>query len=627
MCGIIGYAGTANAPELLLESIRKLEYRGYDSAGITVKDDGTLTTVKVLGEIKNLEERLSQTELTGHIGIAHTRWATHGVPSEDNAHPHSCCTGSLSLVHNGIIENFQEIKEELLENGHTFQSDTDTEVIVHLIEDSLDRIRSGELGSESRTETGEKEQTSDSGLLMAVQSAVKRLRGAYALVIVSADEDYLVGVREKSPLVIGRGSNENFFASDVYPLLKYTSDVVYLDDGTIVRLDKNEFSIFDRNGAKIQPKIEVIDWDAEGAQKSGYEHFMLKEIHEQVESIHNTYIGMGGDNLNLTKKGKELRKSFTEVDNIEIIACGTSYNAGTIGKYFIENVAWLPVTLTHASEYRYSSPVTHNPLIIAISQSGETADTLAAVREARKRGFLTVAITNVVGSSITRTADFTLFTRAGPEIGVAATKTFTAQIIVLYMIGILMRKARSGNTGEVEEIESSIRSINRTIQRVLQDTEKIREIATFLSKASTIFFIGRNINYPAAEEGSLKLKEISYIHAEAYPAGELKHGPLALLTKETPVVALIASDHVREKMYSNVGEVMAREAPVIIVAEEGDEMAYKYTDRVLTYPKCPPLMSPLPISVILQLLAYYTAKERDCPIDKPRNLAKSVTVE
>jgi len=637
MCGIIGYAGSANAPEILVEAIEKLEYRGYDSAGISVKEGDSLTVVKVLGEIKNLREKLSDLSISGTIGIAHTRWATHGIPSEVNAHPHSCCQGKISLVHNGIIENYHEIKEELIAQGHTFESDTDTEVIVHLIEEHISQIESMSDGDpdgrrESRDSSDDREnvtltENTDSILYRAVQSAVPRLVGAYALVIASADEDYLVGVREKSPLVVGRGSGENFFASDVYPLLKYTSDVIYLEDGDIVKLDKHDFAITDGGGEQVTRKIEVIDWDAEGAQKSGFEHFMLKEIYEQVESIHNTYIGIGGENINLTEQGKALLHYLPEVDTIEIVACGTSYNAGTIGKYFIEEVSGIPVKLTHASEFRYSSPVKHSPFVIAISQSGETADTLAAVREAKRRGSQTLAITNVVGSTITRTADHTFFTRAGPEIGVAATKTFTAQIIVLYMIGILMHRSQGGERAALDDIEQSLRGINRTVQKVLVNTDPIKKLASFLSKATTIFFIGRNINYPTAEEGALKLKEISYIHAEAYPAGELKHGPLALLSTSTPVIALISSDHVRDKMYSNIGEVMARSAPVIIVAEEGDEMAWRYTDMVLTYPKCSPFLSPLPISVILQLLAYYTAKEKDCSIDKPRNLAKSVTVE
>ena len=613
MCGIVGYAGSDDAASLLVESIKKLEYRGYDSAGISVREGDALTSVKVLGEIKNLELRLSELTISGNIGIAHTRWATHGVPSEKNAHPHTSCDGRISLVHNGIIENYREIRDELLAKGHVFESETDTEVIVHLIEDRL------------RTLT-ESEQSNDH-LFRAVREVIPRLDGAYALVVASADTDYIVGVREKSPLVIGRGSGENFFASDVYPLLKYTSDVVYLNDGEVVKLDKDNLTILDREGNEVTPRIEVIEWDVENAQKGGYEHFMLKEIHEQYESIHTTYIGLGGENINLIPQGKDLMRYLSKVRSMEIIACGTSYNAGKIGKYFIESISGIPVTMSQASEYRYSSPTRHSPFIIAISQSGETADTLAAIHEAKRRGSQTLAITNVVGSTITRTADFTLFTRAGPEIGVAATKTFTAQIVVLYMMGILIQRARKGNPSTITDLELSLRVINRTVQRVLDDTGKIQKIARFLSRASTIFFIGRNINYPTAEEGALKLKEISYIHAEAYPAGELKHGPLALLCPETPVVALVTSDHVREKMYSNIGEVMARSAPVVIIAEEGDEMAGKYSDMVLTFPKCPPLLSPLPISVLLQLLAYYTAKEKGCPIDKPRNLAKSVTVE
>jgi len=610
MCGIVGYTGNEQAEQILIEALKRLEYRGYDSAGIAVLTASGLEVVKSAGEIRNLEKKLQNRELTGVMGIAHTRWATHGSPSDRNAHPHTDCTGKIALVHNGIIENYQELRAGLIERGHTFTSETDSEVIVHLIEEKYHHFK--------------KESDTDNALLNAVMETIPLLEGSFAIVVAAEDEDYLVGAREKSPLVVGVGSEENFLASDVSPLLKYTSEVVYLNDGEVVRLDRKGFRILDREGRDVRPEIRTVEWKAEDAEKGGYEHFMLKEIHEQVESLHNSFIGMTGENFPLSGM---LRTLVPYLSAIEIIGCGTSYNAGVIGKYFIESLTRIPVTVSFASEYRYSSPVDITPLVIAISQSGETADTLAAVREAKRRGSVTVAVTNVIGSTITREADFTLYTRAGPEIGVAATKTFTAQVMVLCMFGLRLSEAKGRDPAKLERIESALRSAPRLVQKVLDNTEAIKKTARFLSKFSSMFFIGRGINYPTAVEGALKLKEISYIHAEAYPAGELKHGPLALLSPETPVVALSAPDHVRDKLYSNVGEVCARKAPVIVVAEEGDETAGKYTDRVLNYPDCLPEIAPIPASVVLQLLAYYTAKERGCPIDKPRNLAKSVTVE
>ncbi|MCK4614317.1 MAG: glutamine--fructose-6-phosphate transaminase (isomerizing), partial [Thermoplasmata archaeon] len=564
MCGIVGYAGIGDALKIVIEALKRLEYRGYDSAGIAIRSDRGLKIVKSVGEIGNLENRVRGMSIKGATGIAHTRWATHGIPSEVNAHPHPDCRKKIALVHNGIIENYRTLRKELLSRGHEFRSETDTEVVVHLVEERYYPLRKKGI---------------EDALFVAVREVIPLLEGSYALVVVAEDEDYLVGVREKSPLVIGIGSGENFLASDVSPLLKYTSEVVYLDDGECARLDRKSFRIVDKEGNTVQPGIHQVDWSPKDAEKGGYEHFMLKEINEQAGSLHDTFVGMTGENFTLSPMLKTL---VPYLKSIEIIGCGTSYNAGMVGKYFIESLTRIPVGLCYASEYRYSSPAEHTPLIIAISQSGETADTLAAMREARRRGSVTIAITNVVGSTITREADFTLYTRAGPEIGVAATKTFTAQIMVLDMLGLRLFEAKKGDPAQLGRLEGSLRGVPRLVQKVLENQERIKEVSRFLSKAHTIFFIGRNINYPTAVEGALKLKEISYIHAEAYPAGELKHGPLALLSPETPVVAVAASDHVREKLYSNVGEVCAREAPVVIVAEEGDETAWNYTDDVLT---------------------------------------------
>jgi glucosamine--fructose-6-phosphate aminotransferase (isomerizing) len=596
MCGIVGYSGENQASPILIQALKRLEYRGYDSAGIAVIGSG-LSCFKDKGEIDDI--RLELPDMVGTIGIGHTRWATHGVPSKKNAHPFLDCKGNIAVIHNGIIENHMELRNELVSEGHAFTSDTDTEVLVHLIE----KYYEGDLES-------------------AVRESLKLVHGSYSIAVIHANEkDRIVAARNESPLVIGVGSGENFIASDTAPLLEYTNKVAYVMDNEIVCLTKDGFKITTIKGEPVTRDIVTVNWTVEDAEKGGYQHYMLKEIFEQPMAIHNSLLGRIP---NLTLNGF-LEGRFT---TIKIIACGTSYHAGLIGKYIFENFTKVPVVVEMASEYRYSEPTQENTLVVLITQSGETADTLAAAREAVRRGSMTIAITNVVGSTITREVDYTFYTRAGPEIGVAATKTFTTQLVALYIIGITLGLIkRTLEYDKVRELTSTLRKLPRYAQSVLDEAEHIEAAAKTMLESDDVFFIGRNINYPTALEGALKLKEISYIHAEGYPAGELKHGPLALLTPNTPIVAIVPRDHTFEKMLGNISEVSARGSPVIAIGFSEDTELEKLAEHVIYVPEVPPLFSPIPISVVVQLLAYYVAREKGCSIDKPRHLAKSVTVE
>jgi glucosamine--fructose-6-phosphate aminotransferase (isomerizing) len=596
MCGIVGYVGDGDAAPILIQALKRLEYRGYDSAGVAVIDNG-VALFKDKGTIDNLESTLPK--IPGKAGVGHTRWATHGKPSKENAHPFLDCQGKMALIHNGIIENYMELKMQLIDEGHTFTSETDTEVLAHLIEKHY-----------------------NGSLYDAVKEGLKQVHGSYAIAVLHKDEkDKIIAARHESPLVVGVGSGENFLASDVTALLDHTNKVAYVMDNEIVKLTKNEFEITTLKGEPVSRKIESVDWSVEDAERGGYEHYMLKEIFEQPTAIHNSLLGRIPD---LTLNGF-LDGRFS---TIKIIACGTSYHAGLIGKYIFEIFTKAPVVVEMASEYRYSEPTQENTLVVLITQSGETADTLAAAREARRRGSMTLAITNVVGSTITREADYTFYTRAGPEIGVAATKTFTTQLVALYILGITLGLIkRTLEYDRVRELTSTLRKLPRYAQSVLDGAEHIEKCAMMLKDSKDVFYIGRNINYPTALEGALKLKEISYIHAEGYPAGELKHGPLALLTPETPIVAIVPHDHTYEKMLGNISEASARGSPIIAIGFQDDTELGKLADEVIYIPDVPPLFSPVPVSVVVQLLAYYVARERKCEIDKPRHLAKSVTVE
>ena len=596
MCGIVGYAGRRNALPILLDGLKRLEYRGYDSAGVAIVGSA-LQVVKDKGFIANLESQLPA--LKGTTGFAHTRWATHGPPSKVNAHPHVDCHGKIALAHNGIIENFASLREKLEARGHKFVSQTDTESLVHLIESYYD---------------GDLEE--------AIRKALHDVHGSYAILAVHADEPgKVVGARNESPLVVGLGPDENFLASDVPALLRYTDRVLYVMDKEMVIITPKGVEVKDLDGRAVKREPQRITWSLEDAEKGGFEHFMLKEIHEGPKAIQETLLGRLA-NL-------EVNGFLSEgVTSVKLVACGTSYHAALVGKYILEEIARIPASAELASEYRYSQGPSERPLVILISQSGETADTLGAAREARRRGCKTLGITNVLGSSLTRETDLTLYTRAGIEISVAGTKTFYAQLVVLYLIALKVGQDRGAlGYDELDSLKDHLRSLPRTVQYVLNKADEIRALASKYGNARDVFFIGRHVNYPVALEGALKLKEISYIHAEAYAAGELKHGPLALLSPTTPVVAISVKGPTYEKMRSNVGEVSARGSPVLAIGTEGDKELPRSVDDVIWIPEMPWIFSPVAVSVALQLFAYEAARMRGCPIDKPRNLAKSVTVE
>ena len=598
MCGIVGYNGHRDALPILIEGLKRLEYRGYDSSGVVVIGDD-LHVQKAAGEISVLEGRL--VEADGTVGLGHTRWATHGKPTDLNAHPFVDCTGDLAIIHNGIVENYQSLKEELLEKGHKFVSETDTETLAHLFEDLY-----------------------EGDLVAAVRTGLKRVEGNYAVGVVHKDHpDILVAARKENPLVVGISpAGETLLASDVTPLLEFTNEFIFVEDGDVVVLGDGTIEITDLEGTPIERPSQTVEWNLEDAQRGGFEHFMLKEIFEQPQAILESLKGR------ITEEELASLVPMEDVDKVKIIACGTSYHAGLIGKYILESLAGLDTTVEMASEYRYSNLARESALVVAITQSGETIDTISAVREAKRRGTSTLAITNVMGSSITREADHVVYTRAGPEIGVAATKTFITQLIALYLMAIsLGMRRRTIGAEQLRVLREGLRRLPSQVQQVLNTKGLIKGVAETIHQSRDVYFIGRNINYPSALEGALKLKEISYIHAEGYPAGELKHGPNALLGPETPVVAIVVDDPVRPKMLSNIGEVAARESPVYAVGLEDDIELEKLVDVVIPIPSTNPIFSPVVAVVALQLLSYYTAHMRGCSIDKPRNLAKSVTVE
>ncbi|NLT37486.1 MAG: glutamine--fructose-6-phosphate transaminase (isomerizing) [Methanomassiliicoccus sp.] len=596
MCGIIGYAGPRNAQEVILDGLKRLEYRGYDSAGVAIVGS-SLEIFKEKGEISKLASTMPSIE--GHLGVGHTRWATCGKPSKENAHPFLDCEGRIAVVHNGIIENYQALKKQLIDEGHVFTSETDTEVLVHLLE----KHYKGDLHA-------------------ALRETLKEVKGTYATVALHVDSNQLVAGRKENPLVVGLGHGENLFASDVTAILNYTNKALYIMDGETVVLDPQNVTIYDNEGRIVQREPHVVTWTVEDAQKGGYEHYMLKEIFEQPTAIHNSLLG----SLEELENGSLMVDQ--DVPSVKLVACGTSYHASMVGKYIIEALAKIPTTVELASEYRYSPGTGENPLTVMLTQSGETADTLAAAREARRRGCRTLAVTNVVGSTIAREVDSVFYTNAGPEIGVAATKTYTAQLMAMYLLGIRLAQIRhTMGRDEVRELMSDLRGMPRYVGSVLDRSQQVNEAIDMLVPAQDVFFLGRNINYPTMLEGALKLKEISYIHAEGYAAGELKHGPLALLTKSTPVVAACVKDHTYEKMISNISEVAARNSPILAIGVEGDSDLAAVSDAIVYIPPISPILSPVPLTVMVQLISYYTAKKRGCPIDKPRNLAKSVTVD
>jgi glucosamine--fructose-6-phosphate aminotransferase (isomerizing) len=608
MCGIVGYVGDGKTTDVLMDSLLRLEYRGYDSAGIALVCDGNMRVIKSFGRIFNLREKMPH-DLVSTAGIGHTRWATHGKPSELNAHPHKDCTGKIAVVHNGIIENYQELKDMLVAKGHRFLSDTDTEVVSHLIEDNY-------AGDTYR----------------ALQESIKQIKGSFALAVINQDDpDRIFAARLQSPMVIGIGEGQYYLASDVTAFLKYTRKAVFLNDGDMAILSKDGMRLTDFNGNEIYRKITTIQWDLEAAEKAGYEHFMLKEIHEQPQSLKDAIAGRL-DEL----KGQVMLKELTlteeqihDISRIIIIACGTSYHAGMMGKYIIEDLTDIPVVIEIGSEFRYShSLVDKNTLIVAVTQSGETADTIAAVKDAAMKGAHVIAITNVVGSTISRDATDTVYMMAGPEIGVAATKTFTAQAVVMYMLAIYLGRARGSLSAEkATKIIEALKSLPQKAQQVLELDEKICEMTRLFNAANAFFLVGRHLNYPVALEGALKIKEVSYIISDGFAAGELKHGPLALITTNVPVIAIATDSAVYDKVVSNIREIKARDATVVAIASESNDNVDQLADLVIRVPDACEYISPIMSTIVLQLFAYYVALDRGCPIDKPRNLAKSVTVE
>lgn len=608
MCGIVGYIGNKNSTPILLEGLKKLEYRGYDSAGLAILSDGKISIVRRKGHLQELERAVKESNPEGGVGIGHTRWATHGRPSEMNAHPHIDCTGRIALAHNGIIENFFDLREELESRGHTFRSETDTEVLIHLIEENY----RGDLAE-------------------ATCQSLRRVEGSFAIVVICRDEpDVVVAARKDSPLIVGLGKGEYFVASDIPAILSHTRDVLILKDGEIVKVNRDEVKITTLDNQPVTRGVFRVKWSAEAAEKGGYEDFMLKEIFEQPVAIRETLrgrIGVGRrislDEVVLTEEEiKDLKKVF-------IVACGTSYHAGLMGKRIIEKWARLPVETGISSEFRYQDPlIDSDTLVIAITQSGETADTLAGIREAKRKGAKVMAITNVVGSSVTREADGVFYTHAGPEIGVAATKTLVAQMAALYVLALYLARARETlSLEEMEEIVAEVLRLPELAEKVLSNQAEIEKCARRYHTRSNFLFLGRGMGLPVALEGALKLKEISYIHAEGCPAGEMKHGPIALIDGDVPVMVVATKGQVHEKVASNIQEVKARGATVITVANEGDEEITKLADHVFYVPETPEFLSPVLAVIPLQLFAYYVAKLRGCNVDQPRNLAKSVTVE
>lgn len=608
MCGIVGYLGNQQAAGILVEGLKKLEYRGYDSAGVAVYNGHEIQVLRAVGKLGKLAGMVADHTPQGVVGIGHTRWATHGKPSTENAHPHQDCTGKFVVVHNGIIENYLPLRKQLIAEGHIFTSETDTEVLAHLLE----KFYQGDL-------------------LEAVKQAVAVIHGAYAFVAFTAHEpDRMIAVREDSPLVLGLGDGEYFIASDIPAILKHTKQVYILNDGEMADVTRDGVHLMTVTGEPVQKGIFTVDWDPEMAEKSGYEHFMLKEIHEQPEAIRHCIAGRLNEQsvhleeLHLTPE--EVRK----YSKIFIVACGTAYHSGLVGKYVIEKLVRIPVEVDVASEFRYRSPlVDETTLVIVVSQSGETADTLAGLREAQDRGAKVVAITNVVGSTIAREADQVLYLRVGPEIAVASTKAYSAMLMAFYLFALYL--AQNRGTLRVQEIHDAITTLKQIPEQmdlIIQQSEGlIREFAKRFDRYEDTFFIGRGVDYAVAQEGSLKLKEISYIHAEAYAAGELKHGTLALITEGVPVIVLATQKSVYEKMLSNIQEVKAREAWITAIALEGDEDIQRSAENVIYIPETAELFTSILAVMPLQLLSYYVAKSRGCDVDQPRNLAKSVTVE
>jgi len=609
MCGIVGYIGPKTATPLLIEGLKRLEYRGYDSAGIATMNGAGLESRKAKGKISMLEAVVEGSPVHGTVGIAHTRWATHGPPNECNAHPHHDCTNTIAVVHNGIIENYAALRQMLIQQGHTFQSETDTEVLAHLIEAAMD----------------------EDSLEDAVIDALHLVEGTYGIAVISSrDPDKIVAARKGSPLLLGLGENQFYVASDVAAILQHTRQVVYLDDGEMGVLTRNGYEVLDLNARRVRKGVSRIDWDLDQIEKGGFDHFMLKEIFEQPQTIQNTMRGrlvveegfskLGG--LNLT------RQQMLDLDRIVITACGTSWHSGLIGELYIEELARIPVEVEYASEFRYRNPiVTKNTLCVVISQSGETADTLAAMREAKRRGARTLGLVNVVGSTMAREDDGGIYLHAGPEIGVASTKAFTSQVIALALLTLKLGRLREMSVVKGRQIAQAMLKLPAQIQSILDRAGEVEAIAEQFKNATNFLYLGRGYNFPVALEGALKLKEISYIHAEGYPAAEMKHGPIALIDENMPVVFVAPHDSVFDKIVSNIQEVKARGGKVIAITSQQEDVLEHLIDYEIRIPQTEDMLYPILSAIPLQLLAYYVAVKRGLNVDQPRNLAKSVTVE
>jgi glucosamine--fructose-6-phosphate aminotransferase (isomerizing) len=628
MCGIIGYLGPKEVVPILIDGLRRLEYRGYDSAGVAVVKNGRIERRRSAGKLANLETAIRTEPLDGVYGVGHTRWATHGRPTEENAHPHQDCSGKIVVVHNGIIENYLDLKRDLQKRGHAFVTETDSEVIAHLIEHEMN---GGPAAGTQQAST-----TKRVGLEVAARQALLRMRGLFAFVAISTDDpEKIVAVRNGPPIVVGLGDNEFFVASDTPALLSHTRDVVFLGDEEMAVVTRRGVEFTNFAGTPVSKATQRVLWDPVMAEKSGYRHFMLKEIFEQPRAAEDTMLG---------RVSAETGKVFLEelgisehdlrnINKVSVIACGTSWHAALVGKFLIERFAHLPVEVDYGSEYRYRDfIVDEKTLVVIITQSGETADTLAALREARKRGARSLAICNVVGSMATREAEGTLYTHAGPEIGVASTKAFTSQLVALNLFALYLGQVRGAlSEADARKHISALLQLPKQMEQVLKASNVMEEVAGKYFTRSDFLYLGRGINYPIALEGALKLKEISYIHAEGYPAGEMKHGPIALIDAEMPVVTIAPSDHVFEKMLGNIQEVKARGGSVIALTTDGNDTLKSVldpaTDSLISLPRVPEMLAPIAMVLPLQLLAYHVAVRRGCDVDQPRNLAKSVTVE
>jgi len=607
MCGIVGYLGKNQALPVLLDGLRRLEYRGYDSSGIAVLDQ-VIFSEKAVGKIINLEEKLAGKKIVGSLGIAHTRWATHGEPSEVNAHPHCDCRGKLWVVHNGIIENYQELKNELISRGHIFKSQTDTEVIAHLLESFY-----------------------KGDITKALQKTLCLVKGTYGIVAFSQDEPgKIVAARSGSPLVVGLGEDETIIASDVSAILRHTKQVIYLDDGEIAEIDNRGFHIYNAKAEEVDKTIENIDWDLDKIEKQGYEHFMLKEIFEQPDTIINSIRGRMIIEEGKAKLGglDDATERLREIERIKIVACGTAFHAGLVGKYMLEEYAGIPTEVDWASEFRYRKPILdRRTAVIVISQSGETADTLAALREAKEKGALTLGIVNAVGSTIARETDAGVYNHIGPEIAVASTKVFLSQVAILVLFTVMFGRQRNLSLTMGERILRELNLLPEKIKEVLNQSEEIKKIVEKYIDTDHFAFLGRKYNSPVAFEGALKLKELSYIHAEGFPAGEMKHGPIAMIDEKLPSIFIAPQDSVYDKNISNLQEIKTRKGRVIAIATKGDEAIAKIADEVIYIPKTLEMLTPILSVIPLQFFAYYAAIGRGNDVDKPRNLAKSVTVE